>query len=106
MLAEGQELAPTFLQGILDQHNRVKNAMSEGAVTVTEDLSAREIASLMYKRNIKRVPVVRDGKLVGIVARSDLIRAFAQSLDTKHPTVEHTTVDEALRRAREKPTAH
>ena len=106
MLAEGQELAPAFLEAVLDQHNRVKNVMSAGAVTVTEDVSAREIASLMYKRNIKRVPVMRDGKLVGIVARSDLIRAFAQSLDTKHPTVERTTVDQALRRAREKPTAH
>jgi CBS domain-containing protein len=103
MLAEGQEPAPAFLRAVLDQHNKVKNVMSAGDVTVTEDVSAREIASLMYKRNIKRVPVMRDGKLVGIVARSDLIRAFAQSLDTKHPTVETTTVDEALRRA---PTAH
>jgi CBS domain-containing protein len=105
LLAEGQELAPTFLDAVLDQHYRVKNVMSAGAVTLTEDVSAREIAALMYQRNIKRVPVVRDGKLVGIVARSDLIRAFAQALGTKSPALEHTTVNEALRRAREKPDA-
>ena len=106
MLAEGQELAPAFLQGILDQHNRVRNVMSAGTVTLTEDVSAREIAGVMYKRNIKRVPVVRNGKLVGVVARSDLIRALAQALNAKHPIHERATVDEALRREREEPTAH
>ena len=36
--------------------------MSPGAMTVTEETPAREIAHLMYAKNIKRVPVVRDGK--------------------------------------------
>jgi CBS domain-containing protein len=106
ILAEGQELAPAFLEAVLDQPNRVENVMAAGAVTITENVCAREIARLMYKRNIKRVPVMRNGRLVGIVARSELIRAFAQFLDTSQPTVERTTVDGALRRAREKPTAH
>jgi len=103
MLAEGQEMAPAFLEAIRDQHNRVKNAMSAGAITVTEDVSAREIAALMTKRNIKRVPVVRDRKLVGIIARSDLVRAFAQTLDAKSSTQEHTTINDSLRRARQHP---
>ena len=34
----------------------------------------------MHSKDIKRVPVLRDGKLVGIVARSDLVRALAQKL--------------------------
>ena len=55
--------------------------MAAGAVTVTEDTPAREIAQLMHAKHIKRVPVVRDGKLVGIVARSDLVRALAQRLE-------------------------
>ncbi len=80
MLAEGFELAPAFLQGIQEQHRKVKSVMSSGATTVTEDVPAREVANLMYEKNIKRVPVVRDGRLVGIVARSDLIRALAQKL--------------------------
>jgi CBS domain-containing protein len=50
---------------------------------VTQDTLAREIAQLMYAKNIKRVPVLRDGKLIGIVARSDLVRALAEKLDGK-----------------------
>ena len=80
MLADGFELAPPFLQGIQEQHRKVKSVMSSGATTVTEDVPAREVANLMYEKNIKRVPVVRDGRLVGIVARFDLIRALAQKL--------------------------
>ena len=80
MLAEGFELAPAFLQAIQEQHRKVKSVMSSGATTVTEDVPAREVANLMYEKNIKRVPVVRDGRLVGIVARFDLIRALAQKL--------------------------
>ena len=102
MLAEGQELAPAFLAGIQEQHRKVKSVMAPGAVTVTEDVPAREIAHLMFNKNIKRVPVVRGGKLVGIVARSDLIRALAEKLAEKpSPTIELETLNEALRRKRE-----
>ncbi len=80
MLADGFNLAPEFLNGIREQHRKVKTVMSSGAVTVGEDTPAREVAHMMHSRNIKRIPVVRDGKLVGIVARSDLVRALAEKL--------------------------
>lgn len=83
MLADGFELAPAFLEGIQEQQRKVKSIMSPGATSVSENTPAREVASLMYDKNIKRVPVVRDGKLIGIVARSDLIRALAQKLGEK-----------------------
>ena len=102
MLAEGGHLAPAFLEGIREQHRKVHTVMSKGAITVTEDTPAREVAHLMYHRNVKRVPVLRDGKLVGIVARSDLVRALAEKLAEK-PQVAASpgTLIEALRRARE-----
>jgi CBS domain-containing protein len=81
MLADGFDLAPDFLDGIREQHRKVKFVMSPGATTVTEATPAREVAHCMYVHNIKRVPVVRDGRLVGIVARSDLVRALAEKLD-------------------------
>jgi CBS domain-containing protein len=80
MLAEGFDLAAAFLAGIQEQHRKVKSVMSSNVTTVTEEMPARDVASLMCAKNIKRVPVVRDGRLVGIVARSDLIRALAQAL--------------------------
>jgi len=73
-------------------------------VTVTEDTPAREIAQLMHAKQIRRVPVVRDGKLVGIVTRTDLVRALAQRLEemSAERASEHgASVNEALRRGRE-----
>ncbi len=102
-LADGFELAPAFLEGIREQQRKVKAVMSPGVTTVSEETSAREVARLMHAKNIKRVPVVRDGKLVGIVARSDLVRALVQKLDEKPvaATFERETLDEALRRKRQ-----
>lgn len=103
MLAEGSELASSFIEGIRAQQYKVKAVMSPGAVTVTEDALARDIASLMHARGIKRVPVMRDGKLVGIVARSDLIRALAAKLAESSTQAEtlFETIDEALRHGRQ-----
>jgi CBS domain-containing protein len=106
MLAEGSDLAPMFLEGIREQHRKVSLVMARGAITVTEDTPAREIARLMYTNNIKRVPVLHEGKLAGIVARSDLVRALAQKLEEKPggSPAPAATLDEALRRGRQKAT--
>jgi CBS domain-containing protein len=45
--------------------------------TVTEDMPVQQLVRLMERRDIKRLPVVRGGVLVGIVTRSDLLRAVA-----------------------------
>ena len=55
----------------------VKDIMSSPAMTVTEDTPLDEIAALLTEKKIKRVPVVRDGKLVGVVSRADVVRALA-----------------------------
>src|SRR3954452_20275204 len=78
--------------------------MSPGCIGVPDTMLARDVATLMHSKGIKRVPVLRDGKLVGIVARSDLIRALAQILGEKVPApaaAEFETIDEALRHGRE-----
>jgi len=106
LLAEGFELAPDFLREIQEQHRKIKSLMSSNPITVIETTPAREIASLMHTHGIKRVPVVRDGKLVGIVSRGDLVRALGQKLSGIEPPLPHAiNVDEALRRAREEAIA-
>ena len=54
-----------------------RDVMSAPAITVDEETSMVAIAELLEERRIKRVPVVRDGKLVGIVTRADLLRGLA-----------------------------
>lgn len=103
MLADGFALAPSFLEGIRAEQHKVKAVMHPGAVTVTEGVPAREIATLMHSKGIKRVPVLRDNTIVGIVARSDLVRALARKLEQRggDASPDFETVDESLRRGRE-----
>lgn len=53
-------------------------AMSTPAVTIEPWRSASAAAGLMLERSAKRLPVLEAGKLVGIVSRGDLVRAFAR----------------------------
>ncbi|SAK91452.1 HPP family protein [Caballeronia hypogeia] len=55
----------------------VGEIMSRAPVCVHEGTSLAEIASILESRHIKRVPVLRDGRLVGIVSRSNLVQALA-----------------------------
>jgi CBS domain-containing protein len=56
---------------------RVKSIMNKSVIGVMEDTPVEEIASLMASRHVKRLPVVRDQRLSGIVSRADIIRAVA-----------------------------
>jgi CBS domain-containing protein len=56
---------------------RAEDVMSEKVVTVAEDMPLAKIASLLERHRIKRVPVMRDGKLVGIVSRANLLQGLA-----------------------------
>ena len=49
--------------------------MTAELATVGEDATAEDIGRLMEARGIRRVPVVKDGRLAGIVSRADLLRA-------------------------------
>src|SRR6202166_2598791 len=51
--------------------------MTQDPLTVTEDTPLEEIGELMEKNNIKRLPVMRADKIVGIVSRSNLLQAVA-----------------------------
>jgi CBS domain-containing protein len=57
------------------------SAMSSPAVTIEADRPVREAAAVMVERSINRLPVVEDGRLVGIVTRADLVRAYLRPDD-------------------------
>lgn len=77
MLAEGDALAPQFLDHVRSGGRHARDVMSHEVVTVPPTASLHEIATLLERHRIKRVPVVADGHLVGIVSRADLVRAMA-----------------------------
>jgi CBS domain-containing protein len=53
-----------------------KDVMTRNVITVSESTPAAEIAELLEKHRIKRVPVVRQGKIVGIVSRANLLHGL------------------------------
>jgi CBS-domain-containing membrane protein len=73
---------------------RAADVMTRDVVTVGEDTPLHEIVALLEARRIKRVPVVRDGRLVGIVSRANLLHGLAaRPEDTPVPSAD----DEAIR---------
>jgi CBS domain-containing protein len=60
------------------EHGRkVAEIMTPEPLTITEDTPLEEIVALMEKNNVKRLPVVRGGQVVGIVSRANLVQAVA-----------------------------
>src|SRR5262249_34914582 len=76
---------------------KVGDIMTAPVWTVSEETSLAELAELFEKKNIRRAPVVRDGKLAGIVSRADMVRALLQCWGNAHPPT--AVADEAIRQA-------
>ena len=75
----------------VQEHGRkVSDIMTtEPLVTISEDTLLEEIVELMERNNIKRLPVIRDDKVVGIVSRSNLLQAVASlARDVPDPTAD------------------
>jgi CBS domain-containing protein len=78
LLAEGDELAPDFLEYIRTDHRCARDLMSSPVVTASEDTPVSELADLMTNHRIKRLPIMRSGRVVGVVSRSDIVRTLME----------------------------
>lgn len=56
--------------------HKVKDVMTARVITAEEDTSVSDIVELLTENNINRVPIVRRGKVVGIVTRNDILKAL------------------------------
>ncbi len=74
MLTSRELLAGEFLR---EHSRRVGDLMTREVVTATPDTPVADIATLLERHRIKRVPIVENGRLVGIVSRANLIQALA-----------------------------
>jgi CBS domain-containing protein len=76
-------------------HGRtVGEVMTTEPVTVTPDTALEDAVDTMLRRHVKRLPVVENGKIVGIVSRSDLMRALLDALPSAKPHAD----DERIRK--------
>jgi CBS domain-containing protein len=84
-VAPASKLAEEFAKA----HGKtVAQLMSTHVISASENTPLSEIAALLERNRIKRVPIVRDGKLIGIVSRSNLIQALASSELVAKPKLE------------------
>jgi len=74
---------------------KVADVMTRQVVTATESHTLGELASLLEKHGIKRVPIVQDKRVIGIVSRANLLQAFARA--SAEPDRETTGDDQATR---------
>jgi CBS-domain-containing membrane protein len=76
---------------------KVDDVMSSAPCTVTEDDSLESVVDLMERRRIKRLPVLRDGKLIGIVSRANLLHALVSLARRTAPqTSEDSTIRDSI----------
>ena len=77
ILSEGQELAGDYLAVLECEGCGVRQIMASPAICIDESAAVEEAGALMTQHRIKRLPVLRDGVVVGVVTRADLLRFFA-----------------------------
>jgi CBS domain-containing protein len=76
-----------------------RDVMSRHVVTVEETAPLQEIAALLEKNRIKRVPVVREGKVVGIVSRANLLQALVAQPQPAAPEADDLKLRKAVQDA-------
>jgi CBS domain-containing protein len=92
MMASTNQLAGEYLKS---HSGRVKDVMTRDVISVTDTTPVADIAVLLETNRIKRVPILRDGKLVGIVSRANLVRALAMTVN--EPASGDETDDRTIR---------
>lgn len=95
LVASNDELAAEYVK---THGTKASEVMSRPAITVAEDTDLADVAGLLDRRGIKRVPVVRDGKLVGIISRANLLQGLIKSKAAAAP-VSDAAIREAITEA-------
>lgn len=81
----------------------VADVMTQAVISVGPEVDVSVAAHLLHTRNIRRLPVVADGKLVGIVSRGDLVRLLAAPRPAAPARTDQALADELRRRLNEQP---
>ena len=92
VVKDGELIGIVTLKDVMnaDEDDVVENVMSKSIVTISPDENAFEALKLMSENSIGRIPVVENGRLVGIVSRSDIVRVL-EILEAITEARDHTT---------------
>jgi CBS domain-containing protein len=97
----------TRIQEFVRSHaTKVADLMTPNVVTAEEGTTLREIASLLERHGIKRVPIVRGRRLVGLVSRANILQAFAAASRATGKTTssdDRATREEVIRQIQQVP---
>jgi len=103
LLADPQVAAKDYVKS----HGRtVGEVMTENVISVGPDTLVPEIARLLEQHKIKRVPVLENGRLVGIVTRSNLLQALVSGTPEQSPMDDQARREHILRALRGQPWAN
>jgi CBS domain-containing protein len=80
IISELQLLEAVYTPEVKSQ--RLRSFMTKDVLTVAEDTLLSDVTNILVLHRIRRVPVLRDGRLVGIITRRDLLRYALEASDT------------------------
>ena len=95
MMTSTNQLAGEYIKS---HSAKVTDVMTRDVISVTDATPVADIAVLLETHRIKRVPVLRDGRLAGIVSRANLVRALAMTINERASSTEAD--DENIRNKR------
>lgn len=75
---------------------KISDAMTRQVVTASPETPLHEIAALLEKHSIKRVPIVKNGQLVGVVSRANLVQAMATAGKSLEIPLSDSTIRDKL----------
>ena len=85
MMTSTNQLAGEYIKS---HSAKVTDVMTRDVISVTDTTPVADIAVLLETHRIKRVPVLRDGRLAGIVSRANLVRALAMTINERASSTE------------------
>ena len=104
LMAGDDSLAADYIKA---HARKVADVMTRNVITATPDTSLGEIATLLERHSIKRVPIVKDDQLVGIVSRANLIQAVASvPKELEIPLSDSVIRDKLLAHLKTQPWTH
>jgi len=85
MMTSTNQLAGEYIKS---HSAKVTDVLTRDVISVTDATPVADIAVLLETHRIKRVPVLRDGRLAGIVSRANLVRALAMTINERASSTE------------------